>query len=230
VGISILLFTLANWLISLAQVRVESSLAAVLAATTPLWMALFALAWRDGDRLSLRGWLGLLLGLGGVIILMSPRLLQPASLWNEFGPLLVLGSASAWALGSLVLRHTSIAVTHLTSAGYQMLFGGVLQVLVGLAIGEVSTLPPRLTAWAIATFFYLLVVGSLCGFVAYNWLLGHVPAAKVGTYAYINPAIALTIGWLTGEPITAALLAGIAVILVGVYLVRGSDARMTKAQ
>jgi drug/metabolite transporter (DMT)-like permease len=219
-AVSLLLFLLANWLITVAQTRVESGMAAVLVATTPLWMGLFALAWPCGDRLSLRGWSGLLLGLVGVLILLSPRLSDPGTLFQDHYPLLILGSAAAWALGSLTLRHAPIPLPHLTSAGYQMFLGGGSQVLLGLALGEADRLPATPSSSAIGIFVYLLVVGSLLGFVAYNWLLGHVPAAKVGTYAYVNPAIALLLGWLTGEAITPAILAGIAVILAGVYLVR----------
>lgn len=223
-GVSLLLFVLGNWLIAVAQTRVESGMAAVLAATTPLWIGLFALAWPSGERLSVRGWLGLLLGLGGVLVLLAPRLADPAALLHDLSPLLVLGSAAAWGLGSLTLRHSPVMLPHLTSAGFQMLLGGACQVLLGLSLGETALLPSQVTGWAVGSFLYLLVVGSLLGFVAYNWLLGHVPAAQVGTYAYVNPAIALLLGWLTGEAVTAALLVGIAVILVGVYLVRAERA------
>jgi drug/metabolite transporter (DMT)-like permease len=221
-GISSLLFLLANWLVSVAQIRLESGMAAVLVATTPLWIGLFGLALPHGDRLSARGWFGLLLGLGGVVILLAPRLSDPSALWHDISPLLVLASAVAWALGSLALRHAPIPLPHLTSAGYQMFLGGGSQVVLGLCLGETQRLPSELTAGAVGSFLYLLVVGSLLGFVAYNWLLGHVPAAKVGTYAYVNPVIALALGWLTGEALTPTLLAGIAVILLGVYLVRAT--------
>src|SRR5581483_9796330 len=90
-GVGILLFVLANWLVTVAQTRLESGVAAVLVATTPLWMGLFALAWPGGDRLTARGWLGLLLGLGGVLVLLAPRLADPAGLFRDFSPLLVLG-------------------------------------------------------------------------------------------------------------------------------------------
>jgi drug/metabolite transporter (DMT)-like permease len=194
---------------------------AVLAATTPLWIGLLALAWPGAERLSARGWLGLLLGLAGVMILLAPRLAEPAALWHDLSPLLILASAAAWALGSLMVRHVPLTLPHLTSAGYQMFLGGACQIAIGLALGETQQLPSQVTAWALGSFLYLLIVGSLLGFVAYNWLLGHVAASRVGTYAYVNPAVALLLGWLTGEAMTPALLLGIAVILLGVYLVRG---------
>ncbi len=103
-----------------------------------------------------------------------------------------------------------------------MLFGGGTMTVVGLAMGEGGRLTPGcFTGTAIGAFFYLLVVGSLVGFVAYNWLLGHAPAALANTYAYVNPVVALLVGWLlAGETPSAAVVAGVAVILLGVALVR----------
>ena len=227
-GVSCLLFLLANWFVNLAMTGrdAHSSFAAVLIATTPLWIGLFESVWPSGERLSWRGWLGLVAGLVGVLILLGPRLGDPAAFFADYPPLLLLGSAASWALGSLFLRYSPTVIPHLTSAGYQMLMGGSGQFLVGLALGEYDRLPETLTFGAVWTFLYMLVVGSLCGFVAYNWLLGHVAAAKVGTYAYVNPAVAVLIGWAAGEPITGGLLAGIGVILAGVYLVR-ADHRPT---
>src|SRR5262249_26032925 len=83
--------------------------------------------------------------------------------------------------------------------------------------------PATITAQAAGAFVYLLVVGSLLGFVAFNWLLGHVSATKVGTYAYVNPVVAILVAWGAGEPITAPILAGIGIILLGVFLVRGGE-------
>jgi drug/metabolite transporter (DMT)-like permease len=95
--------------------------------------------------------------------------------------------------------------------------------LVGLAIGERLPYPEDITGRAVAAYMYLLIVGSLMGFVAFNWLLGHVSAAKVGTYAYVNPIVAVFVGWAAGEAMSAALIGGIAVILAGVFLVRGGE-------
>jgi len=223
IGVSWLLFVGGNGLITVAEKTVASGVAAVLAATTPLWMALFAMAWGRGERLHLRGWVGLLVGLGGVLVLLAPKLHDPADFARDLGPLLVLASACCWALGSLVLRHRHSQVPHLTAAGYQMFLGGGSLALLGLVLGEWQHMPERLTAGAVAAFCYLLVVGSLVGFVAFNWLLGHISATKVGTYAYVNPVVAVLVGWLAGEELTGAIIAGIATILVGVGLVRGGE-------
>jgi drug/metabolite transporter (DMT)-like permease len=218
--VSCFLFLGANWFITVAQTRVPSSVAAVLVATTPLWMGLFAMLWPGGERLHARGWLGLLVGLAGVGLLFAPRVAVSAEAVDTPYLLLVLASSASWAVGSLVLRHHPVPISHLTSAGYQMFFGGVSQIVLGLSLGEIDVLPDHLTAVTVTAFLYLLVVGSLSGFVAFNWLLGHVSVAKVGTYAYVNPAIAVLVGWCAGEAVTLVLLSGIAVILFGVYLVR----------
>ena len=218
-----LMFVGGNGLLTYAETTVPSGLAAVLAATTPLWLALLEAAWPRGERLAARGWLGLLLGLAGVALLGSDSLFPPpgAAVLGA-GPLLVLGSAAAWAAGSFLHRHGRSRAPHLTAAAYQMLFGGGSMAVVGLAMGEGGRLTPAcLTAGAIGAFFYLLVVGSLVGFVAYNWLLGHAPAALAGTYAYVNPVVALLVGWLLAdETPSAAVVGGVAVILLGVALVR----------
>jgi len=221
-GVSWLLFLGGNGLITTGQKYVDSSLAAVLVATTPLWIGLFALLLPHGERLSLRGWLGLLFGLAGVTLLLEPGLRQSGAV-NLFAVALVLGSAASWALGSLLLRRARVEVAHLTAAGYEMLLGGVSLNLIGLALGEGQLVPERLAPGAIGVFLYLLLVGSLTGFVAFNWLLGHVSAAKVGTYAYVNPLVAVLIGWFFGEAVSGRLWAGIGVILLGVFLVRGGE-------
>jgi drug/metabolite transporter (DMT)-like permease len=180
--------------------------------------------WPKGDKLALRGWLGLVAGLGGVLLLLAPKLQSPADLLGNPGPLFVLCSTWAWALGSLVLRHRKRTGSHLTAAAYQMVLGGGGLTLIGLGFGEAGQLTPeRLTPGAIGAFVYLLIVGSLVGFVSFNWLLGHVSAALVGTYAYVNPLVAILIGRvLGGEDLTGEIIGGMVIILMGVALVRGA--------
>jgi drug/metabolite transporter (DMT)-like permease len=218
--VSWFLFLGANYLLNVGQKQVDSGVAAILAATTPLWIGLLGMFWPQGERLSLRGWLGLVVGFVGIIL---TNLDSGFDLGADPHALFLLGSAASWALGSLVSRQLALKIPHLTSAGYQMLFGGASQILLGTALGEWQQLP-QLTARAIGCIFYLLVFGSLLGFVAFNWLLGHVSTAKVGTYAYVNPVIAVFVAWCFGEPMHGWIFAGIAVILIGVYLVRRDHA------
>lgn len=220
IGTSVLLFVGGNGLITLAEKSVDSGMAAVLAATTPLWIGLFGFAFPGGDRLSARGWIGLGMGLFGVVVLLAPRIESIEGLFTDLGPLLVLGSAATWSLGSLFLKHRREGIDRLTNAGQQMICGGLIMCLVGWLSGEPEQFPERITSGAAFAFLYLLVVGSLLGFVAFNWLLGHVSANKVGTYAYVNPAVAVLVGWVDGEVIGPSILAGIGVILLGVFLIR----------
>lgn len=220
---SALIFLCGSGMISFAEKTVDSGVAAVMVATTPLWLGLFSMFWPKGDRLTPRGWLGLAVGLAGIPILFSPKLHDPGAFVRDFGPALVLGSAASWALGALFLRRHDFRTPHLTAAGHQLLFGGGCLSLLGLITGETHQIPEYITPMAVGVYFYLLVFGSLLGFVAFNWLLRHVSANKVGTHAYVNPVIAVLAGWLAGEEMHAWIIAGIAVILFGVFLIRGGE-------
>lgn len=217
---ALLLFVGGNGLINVAQQTVESGRASILVATTPLWLALLETLYPWGERLLPRGWLGLGIGLCGVLVL------QPAEFSDHRGPLLALGSAFCWAVGSLVLRYHRPTASHLVTAAVQMIVGGGCLALIGLGMGELNRLPEPIPERAVGAYLYLLIVGSLVGFVAFNWLLGHVSATLVGTYAYVNPLIAVVVGWLIGgEAITARMIGGMVVILIGVALVRGATRR-----
>jgi drug/metabolite transporter (DMT)-like permease len=214
---ALLLFVGGNGLINVAQKTVESGRASILVATTPLWLALLEMLYPWGERLLPRGWIGLFIGLCGVL------LLQPAEITDHRGPLLALGSAFCWAIGSLVLRYHRPTAPHLVVAAVQMIVGGGSLFLIGVSLGEIGQLPDPIPPRALGAYFYLLTVGSLVGFVAFNWLLGHVSATLVGTYAYVNPLIAVVVGWLIAkEEITPKMMAGMVVILFGVALVRGA--------
>jgi drug/metabolite transporter (DMT)-like permease len=215
------LFVGGNGLVTFAETTVPSGMTSVLVATTPLWIAVAEALWPRGERLTARGWAGVLIGLAGVLVLLAPELPAVAEV-RDAGPLLVLGSASCWALGSVLLRHGRRGGSHLASAAYQMAIGGGGLALVGLLGGEAGELASeQFTPAAVFSFFYLLVVSSLVGFLAYNWLLHHVSAPLAGTYAYVNPAVAVVVGWLLGgEAITGWIVGGLGIILAGVALVR----------
>lgn len=219
--ISICLFPMGNLFINLGQREVPSGVAAILIATTPLWIGFLGIFWPNGERLSPRGWLGLIMGFGGIVLALTPQLKEDFNPFANYHSMLVLASAASWALGSLISRHSAPQLSHLTSAGYQMILGGFFQTSIGTIFGEWPAFLERINGPALAAFLYLLIVGSLTGFIAFNWLLGHISAAKVGTYAYVNPLIAVFIGWIAGEEMHAWVFVGFAVILTGVYLVRG---------
>lgn len=217
-----ILFLGGNGLITIGLRSVPSGMTAVVAATTPLFMSCFALLLPHGDRLTYRGWAGLLLGVLGVLVLMQGR--QSSSVpiqWYDVA--FCFGSACAWAIGSLLVRHLHLGLPRMSSASYQMIFGGFAQIALGCMLGEGNRLPAQITPTALGAFLYLLFVGSLWGFIAFSWLLAHVSAAKVGTYAYVNPVIALLIASFFGEHLDRCIIGGAVVVLLAVFLVRGGE-------
>ncbi len=217
-----LMFVGGNGLINLGQKTVPSGLASVLVATCPLFLALLEWLTPGGDRLPLLAWFGLLAGLVGVVILALGRGLGADA--PVPGMLFCLASAFTWALGSVVARHWPSGCSLIQTAGVHLLLGGLTMTVLGIVIGETTELRPEsFTTEAVLAFFWLLIVGSLVGFVAYVWLLGHVSAALAGSYAYVNPVLAILIGWaLGGETITSGMVMGLVVILAGVALVRAA--------
>jgi drug/metabolite transporter (DMT)-like permease len=215
------LFIGGNGLLSYSLQFISSGESAVLAATTTLWMALFSCCIPRGDRLRPLGWLGLILGICGVLVLEWPLLREQGfSFTRSAGPWLALASAGMWGIGSVLARHLPTKMPRLTASAWQMAIGGGGMIAVGLLVGErpPASVPPA----TIAVFVYLLVFGSLTAFVTFQWMLQHVAATKVGTYAYVNPLVAVLLGaWWRHEPLTTELFAGMAIILVAVFLVRG---------
>jgi drug/metabolite transporter (DMT)-like permease len=225
--ISALMFVGGNWLLSVAEQTLESAPAAIIGATTPLWMAVVEACWPRGERLSGRGWIGLLVGLAGVILMWAPKFNDPAVLLLDAGPLLMLASSFTWALGTVLARRKRPSCSPMVSATHQMLMGGTVLILLGLLCGEGQRLTVgHFTARAVGAFCYLLIVGSLIGFTAFTWLLGNVRSSLVGTYAYVNPCVAVLVGWLIGnEDLTFEMIGGIVTILLGVALVRSAGAQ-----
>jgi drug/metabolite transporter (DMT)-like permease len=200
--------------IAWAEQRVGSGVAALLVATTPLWFALLDRAC-FGNRLSPRALVGVLVGLAGVGLLVGG------------GPIDVVGSgvvllgSLAWAAGSIGARHPSLPAQPSLAAGMQMLTGAVLLAIVGVSTGEVGQLRIESVSGSSAlSFAYLAVVGSLIAYTAYAWLLrSPAPAVLVGTYAYVNPVVAVALGAVfLHEPVSARTVLAAGAILVAVVL------------
>lgn len=222
---ALFLFVLGNGLITAGERTVESGVASVLVATTPIWAALTETCWPHGDRLTLRGWLGLFIGLGGVCVLLSNQLGNPIAAFRDPGTVLVITSSMAWAIGASILRHRRRHNGHFSATAYQMIIGGVGLALAGIALGETGQLDWELvTTGAIYSFFHLLVFGSLIGYVAYVWLLKHVSVTKAATYAYVNPVVALIVGCVIGhEAFRLETIGGMVIVLAGIALVRTGE-------
>ncbi|MFN3311048.1 MAG: drug/metabolite exporter YedA, partial [Thermomonas sp.] len=214
-----LMLVLGNGMVNLAETTVSSGLAAVTVASAPLWMAVFA--GLRGERPTRSEALGLGIGFAGVVWLSTGSRLTGAPL----GLVALLLASVSWSFGSIWSRGRDLPSPFMSAAA-QMLCGGVLMLAAGLALGErLHGLP---TLHAIGAFWYLVVMGSLVGFSAYIWLLHHVRPALAGSYAYVNPAIAVVLGaWLAHERFGARELVAMAVILAGVVIL--TFARTAKA-
>ena len=206
-----LMLLLGNGMVNLAETQVSSGLAAVTVASAPLWMAVFA-AMR-GDRPTRLEAVGLGIGFVGVVWLSTGGSLTGAPM----GLVTLLVASIAWSFGSIWSRGRDLPSPFMSSAA-QMLCGGALMLAVGLGLGE--RLHGMPTAHAIGAFWYLVVMGSLVGFSAYIWLLHHVRPALAGSYAYVNPAIAVALGaWLAHERFGLRELVAMGVILAGVVAI-----------
>jgi drug/metabolite transporter (DMT)-like permease len=207
------LFLAGHGLLAWAQQDVPSGVAALLVGTIPLWFAILA-RFAFGERLGGRAAVGLVLGFAGLALLVDPSGEEGA---KPIGALAIVVGAFAWAAGSLWSRRLPLPQDTLLSAAMGMLAGGVLLALVSGFGGEFDD--ARFTAEALGATAYMVVVGSFIGFSAYVWLLKVAPASTVSTYAYVNPVIAVLLGWAFNEEvITGRTLVAAAAIVIGVAL------------
>jgi drug/metabolite transporter (DMT)-like permease len=228
--IGFLLWVTANVVLSWGELYINTGLAALLAAIIPLWFLLLERLTHSTDRLPPRGLAGIALGVAGVAILLWPDIAGHSHLSSRqlFGSFLVLCSSFSWAVGSILAKRWQMPIDLFVSSGWQLLFGGLFAGALALATGQARlsafTAPGAASSlWAIV---YLICAGSLVGFNAYVWLLKHVPIAKVGTYAYVNPVVALLLGYfLHEEKMNAYMVAGAAVVILSVILVTRAKVR-----
>jgi drug/metabolite transporter (DMT)-like permease len=207
----------ANAVVTLAEQEVPSALAALLIASIPLWV--IVLRRIAGDALPRASVGAVLVGFAGVALLVKPG--------EQSGEATVLGLAACviaavmWASGSFASPRVRLPRDLLVSTGWQMLLGGLVCVVVGLAVGEAPEVDPdAFSTRSIVAFAYLVVFGSWLAFTAYAWLLQNAPISKVSTYAYVNPVVAIVLGWLIlDEVITPVTLIGAAIIVASVFLV-----------
>ena len=213
---AILLLVGANGLVTWSEQWVASNQAALMVATSALWMAGFGTLGAQGERLSGLTWTGLLTGFFGVAVLMGEGLLTHSAPVGAYVALLI--SPVLWAAGSIYGRRHPQQCAPLMTAALQMLIAGVLMAGVGVVTGEPERWRWNGQSWA--AWAYLTVFGSCIAYGAYYWLVHNVTPALLGTYAYVNPAIAVLLGaWLGGEHLSPTQLVGTAVILAGVVAV-----------
>ena len=210
-----------NGLVVWAERTLSSGFTALLIALTPVWFALLDWLRPRGEQPQVKTIAGIIIGFAGVIVLLRARG-STADLGGEWPSALVIVIAGiCWAGGSLYSKYSPNSASPWMNAAAQMICGGVGLLLVGAALGE-----PARTDWArisgrsLTALAYLIVFGSWIGFSAYVWLLKASTPARISTYAYVNPVIAVLLGWaLLGENVTAGMLSGAAVILLGVAII-----------
>jgi drug/metabolite transporter (DMT)-like permease len=214
-----------------AEQWVPSGIAAVVVAASPFWMTGLEAAMPGGERLTLRGVLGLVIGFVGILMLVWPELTAGGDLGRQFafGVIALQIACFGWALGSSYSRRHAREENALGAAALQMILGGLFMALAGAVRGEWAQL--TFTWRTFAAELYLIVFGSLVGYSAYVYALKHLPVSTVSLYAYINPVIAVVLGTLLlGEPFGWRVAVAALVVFTGVAVVRVGGATKAAAQ
>jgi len=231
--LAVCIFVVDYGLLFWAEQRVPSGIAAVMLATIPVFMALSEILILRTQRLTLRLALALVVGIGGVAILVSRSLSQSfgEAPIDRAGAVALVIAAISWSIASALTRKLPLPASKVMSSGAQMLAGGILLALTAALLGEFRGFNIRAVsrgAWyALA---YLIVAGSIVGFTAYVWLIHHESPTKVGTYAYVNPVVAVIVGYfLGGETVGPRTLLGTLLVLVSVVVITTTRARKPAA-
>ncbi|MFO0829325.1 MAG: EamA family transporter [Phycisphaerales bacterium] len=223
------LMLVGNGGVAYAVQRLPTGISAVIVAITPMWLVLFDWAQRRKGRPSNAVFLGLALGIAGVATLRLAGSSSEKAI-DAVGLVVNIVGTIGWAAGSIFSRTAPKAASPVTACAMQMLVGGALLIVASSLMESWSSIDLSALTWRFWTSWsYLVVFGSLCGFTAYIWLLQHVSAAKVATYAYVNPLVALALGaWLNQERFTLTQMLACGLILAGVVVLTVFRSRAAK--
>jgi len=228
--LALLIFVFDYGLLFWAEQRVPSGLAAVMLATIPVFMALSEIIFLRTEKLTLRLALALFIGIAGVAVLMNRSFNLGGAPIDRAGAIALIVAAVSWSTGSALTRKLSLPPSKVMSSGVQMLTGGMLLALASATLGEFRNFHPGAVsraAWF--SLFYLIVAGSILAFTAYVWLIHHESPTKVGTYAYVNPVVAVLIGYLFGgESLGLRTILGTLFVLVSVILITTKGAKRAR--
>jgi drug/metabolite transporter (DMT)-like permease len=227
VTIGILFFLVGHGLLAWGQQRVASGSAALLVASEPLWIAVIEALMVSGHRITSKAVIGLACGFAGISLLLAP--------WQKLGNhqidslsafAIIIGTLS-WSIGAVYSRVAKLPKSPALAAGLQLIVGGLLLVASGLLMGEGSRLQlEALSLRSILGLMYLILFGSVITFTAYVWLLNMTSATRVATHTYVNPVIAVFLGWaIAGEPLSLQTFVATSIIVISVYLVLGRTKR-----
>ena len=227
--LGIVIFVFDYGLLFWAEQRVPSGIAAVMLATIPVFMALSEIIFLRTQKLTVRLLLALLVGIGGVAVLMSHSLNLGEAPIDKMGAVALMFASMSWSVASTLARKVPLPPSKVMSSGAQMLAGGVFLTLTAAMLGEFRNFHPGMVsrgAWL--ALVYLIVAGSIIGFTAYVWLIHHESPTKVGTYAYVNPIVAVVVGYfLGGEALSVRTILGTLFVLLSVVVI--TTARAKKA-
>ena len=223
--VGLLLLMGGNLTLSYAELAVSSGLAALIVAITPLWFLVLDSLLLGDHHISRRGKAGLLLGIVGLLVLVWPQLqagtLGHRELWASIS---LIGGSFSWALGSVLSKRWQSGMDVFSATAWQVIAAGVGNFVFGLFNGDLAHV--TWTSRSLGAVAYLVVCGSWIGYTAYIWLLKHVPTSKVSTYAYVNPVVAVFLGWLIlHEKVDRFILAGSAIVVLSVILVTSAKVK-----
>jgi len=218
---AVLLLGIGNGGVNWAEQKVPSGLTALIIAGTPLWFALFDWLRPGGTRPTPQTTLGIVVGFAGVTLLVGSRSAWQGTTVDFAGVAALVLASMAWAGGSLYTKYADKPEPPLMTAAQQMIAGGVILSIAGVLLGEASTFEwSKVSTRSLTALAYLTFIGSLVGFSAYAWLLKATTPARVSTYAYVNPVIAVFLGWAVGgEMLNGRMLLAAATIVLGVIII-----------
>jgi len=224
--ISIFIFVFDYGLLFWAERRVPSGVAAVMLAMIPVFMAISEIIFLQTQRLTVRLTVALLTGIAGVAVLMSRSLNLSGAPIDKLGAIALIVASMSWSFGSVLTRKLTLPTSKVMSSGAQMLAGGVFLALSAAALGEFRGFhPSAVSRGAWLALAYLIVAGSIIGFTAYVWLIHHESPTKVATYAYVNPVVAVLVGYfLGGETLGLRTILGALFVLTSVVVITSTRA------
>jgi drug/metabolite transporter (DMT)-like permease len=225
-----ILFVGGHGTLAWAEETIPSGIAALLVATQPMFILLLSWGWGTEKAFTSRALAGVALGFAGVGVLFGPDMLHHSRALNLWGALAVLGGTFAWAVGTICMRKVKMPSSSILSSAMQMLAGGISLTVIGTFLGETRGFHfSQVTTRSWLATAYLAVFGSLVAFTAYTWLHTVERPSRVATYAYVNPVVAVLLGWAVGgETIGGFTVVAMVVILIGVALVNTGTKREPK--
>jgi drug/metabolite transporter (DMT)-like permease len=219
--ISVFLILIGNGGVTWAEQKVPSGITALLVGTVPLWMVVLEYFWKGEARPGGKAWFGIFLGLAGITFLVFSRSGAAPVQVDVSYALLLIATSLAWSYGSLYARSAPLPDSAILATAMEMALGGILQLIVGFLMGEGAKFHlHQITAHSAWAWVYLGLVGSLVGFSSYIWVLQKSTPALASTYAYVNPVIAVFLGWALGhEGLSGQTLGAAALIVTAVLLI-----------